>query len=446
MILARTVRSMSSHRRLVQCISSRSMSNTTIKNNTHNKPPIFKSSDMEDQHQGGVSNSSSGSRRIIKATNTPVIESNRVFSSLASSSPVTGESQAKDNKELRNSSTTNNNQSRRINRKLDESLRNEKFDLDSEITLETLKSLATQPCTPLSLSDMYKYASANANSKNYGPQRLRNAQFLYKELPIRVAQRAVDLITLPHGLNKTPQVQEIIRLYLSYLEKLESSPFPNSEEQELEFTDMLRTIVQDRTSIPMAIAKGVATLRDNRKEELDIQRLQEMEKALYRFFNARTGLRLLTEHHILSCLKREKENEELRKIQSCVDHVSLEGETSFLGCIQSDCDPYVEVKRVADQIMLHCKNCYGMSPEIEVLDCTPERYAESKFTYVPYHLQYTVAELLKNSCRATVRRYVCHNIVYCNVVSNHICVTQRNYITHMRFFHSQKLIMSVCLI
>ncbi len=397
MILARTVRSVGSHRRLVQCISSRSTSYTTSysKNTNHNNPPIFmKPSDIEDQTQGGVSNSPSASasapRRIITATNTPVIESNRTFSSLASQE-----------------SSTNNKQSRRINRKLDKSLRNEKFDLDSEITLETLKSLATQPCTPLSLSDMYKYASANANSKNYGPQRLRNAQFLYKELPIRVAQRAVDLITLPHGLNKTPQVQEIIRLYLSYLEKLESFPFPDSEEQELEFTDMLRTIVQDRTSIPMAIAKGVATLRDNRKEELDIQRLQEMEKALYRFFNARTGLRLLTEHHILSCLKREKENEELRKIQSFIDHVPLEGETSFLGCIQSDCDPYVEVKRVADQVMSHCKDCYGISPEIEVLDCTPERYADSNFTYVPHHLQYTVAELLKNSCRATVRRYVC---------------------------------------
>ena len=276
----------------------------------------------------------------------------------------------------------------------------------SEISLEELSQLASQPCTPLSLSDMYKYAGANAYSKNYLPQRLRNAQFLHKELPIRVAQRAVDLLTLPYGLNKTTQVQGIAHAYLRYLKSLLEFSCPQTEEQELEFTDALRAIVQDRTTIPIAIAEGIASLKEHRKEEVDVYRLQEMEKALYRFFNARTGLRLLAEHHILSCVKGRKENEELRLKQSCFDSVPLDGDESYLGCIKADCDPYIETLEVADQVMKHCKDCYGVTPHIEVLDCTPERYADSKFTYVPHHLQHVVAELLKNSCRATVRRYV----------------------------------------
>ena len=44
--------------------------------------------------------------------------------------------------------------------------------------------------------------------------RLRNAQFLHKELPIRIAQRAIDLLTLPHGLNCTREVQSIANTYL----------------------------------------------------------------------------------------------------------------------------------------------------------------------------------------------------------------------------------------
>lgn len=285
-----------------------------------------------------------------------------------------------------------------------------------EISLEELRDLAMKPCTPLSLADMYKYASSNADSKNYAPQRLRNSQFLYKELPIRVAQRAVDLLTLPLGLNKTKQVQEIAHTYLRYLKLFKDMPCPQNEEDELKFTELLRDIIQDRTSIPMAIAQGVASLKDDRNQEFDHQRLHEMEKALYRFFNARTGLRFLAEHHVLSCKQKQDEFREVRKKQGFLDNIPLneDGEQltndfnddSFLGCIKFDCDPALEAKRVARQVMRHCRECYGVAPEIEIKDCTPMKYSKVKFTYAPHHLQYMLAELLKNSCRATVQKYL----------------------------------------
>jgi len=52
----------------------------------------------------------------------------------------------------------------------------------------------------------------------------------------------------------------------------------------------------------------VLPLNDNRKEELDIERLHEMENVLNRFITARVGLRLLTEHHILCDVMRQIEN------------------------------------------------------------------------------------------------------------------------------------------
>ena len=270
----------------------------------------------------------------------------------------------------------------------------------ANFSLEELRQLALKPCTPLSLADMYKYASGNVKSKNYASQRLRNAQFLHQEIPIRIAHRAVDLLTLPHGLNKTPPVQAITHQYLTYLDMFKAFPCPQNEEEELEFTKILRHIVLKRNSIPEAISKGVFALKDNRTEGLDEQ-LQAMEKALYRFFNARTGLRLLTEHHILSCTHLTDENSELKKNQSCFEKVKNESE---LGCIQENCDPTNEARQVADEIMEQCRKRYGMSPEIEIIDCTPDHFVETNFTYVPHHLQYMLAELLKNSCRATIKR------------------------------------------
>lgn len=40
--------------------------------------------------------------------------------------------------------------------------------------------------------------------------RLANAQFLHKELPVRLSQRAVELMNLPHGLSDIPGVQQVL--------------------------------------------------------------------------------------------------------------------------------------------------------------------------------------------------------------------------------------------
>ena len=72
------------------------------------------------------------------------------------------------------------------------------------ISLEEIHALAALRPTPLRLADMYKYGRG-ADLK----QRLRNAQFLHRELPIRIAQRAVDLLTLPHGLSTAEPIRKV---------------------------------------------------------------------------------------------------------------------------------------------------------------------------------------------------------------------------------------------
>ena len=256
--------------------------------------------------------------------------------------------------------------------------------------LDELKSIASRKALPLSLADMFRYASADPS------QRLRNAQFLHQELPTRIAHRTIDLLTLPLGLNKTRQVNNIARQYITYLQKLTSFPMPQNDEEERAFTELLSGFVMDRTSIPMAIAAAVSSLKDKRREALDDRRLQNMEEALYRFFTSRVGLRFLTEHHILS--QRNSNSETLRERQGTI------GEFPFLGCIQKDCDPVLEVQRVSASVRDQCFESFGVAPVIEVVDCTRQKYKERTFTYVPHHLQYMLAELLKNSCRATVKR------------------------------------------
>ena len=242
-----------------------------------------------------------------------------------------------------------------------------------------------------------------------------DAQFLHKELPIRIAQRAIDLLTLPHGLNRTREVQSIANTYLQYLQKLRDFPVPTNAESERAFTNQLNEFVLDRHSIPMAIARGLKSLKDDRKAPVDQRRLAEMEKALNRFFTARVGLRFLVEHHVLSgndensdaLYRKQLEAEgglELLDNEEYHFNENTDGDEECCGAIQKNCDPMKEVRRTVARVQKLCLESYGIVPEIEVVDCTPD--AEVQFTYVPHHLRYMLAELLKNSCRATVRNYL----------------------------------------
>ena len=173
--------------------------------------------------------------------------------------------------------------------------------LGPKISMDELLALASCQPTALSLEAMYLYApKRRGNTKLDNKQldnesryvdisRLRNAQFLHKELPIRIAQRAIDLLTLPHGLNRTREVQAIANTYLQYLQQLRDFPVPTNKQSEKEFTNILNSIVLDRHSIPMAIAKGLQSLKDDRKAPVDVRRLAEMEEALNRFFTGECG-------------------------------------------------------------------------------------------------------------------------------------------------------------
>ena len=262
-------------------------------------------------------------------------------------------------------------------------------DTDLLVDMDALQALASQRPTALRLADMYKYAVM----KDKG-QRLRNAQFLHRELPIRIAQRAIDLLTLPHGLNQSKPIRNVAHIYLRYLDLFETTPVPQTDEQEDAFTELLTGIMLDRTSIPTDIARGIQQWQDERREDLDPMQTQEMEDALYRFFTARVGLRFLTEHHILSSTNLVND----RRMSLRNDHLAL-AKKDQLGCIQTDCNPVEQVELIAEDVRAQIQETYGICPQIRIVASGEG----NNFTYVPHHLQYMVGELLKNSCRATVR-------------------------------------------
>jgi pyruvate dehydrogenase kinase 2/3/4 len=291
----------------------------------------------------------------------------------------------------------------------------------SGISREYIEKLGKQHPTPLRLKDMYEYGCTNDQKI----QRLRNAQFLHRELPVRIAHRAIDLLTLPHGLSNAIPIQQVATIYLTLLRRISEFPLPTNIEQEERFTDMLQSILLDRTSIPTSIAQGIqAWLQKTGDEKIAAtstpkktaieqyqyeDRLREMDQALARFFTARVGLRFLVEQYVLTSPRESAQSFRhhsgmLPVLLANSNRASNESQTQkHLGCIQPNVDVAQEVRRMADIVAQQTKEYYnGLCPEIHIVDCASD-YDE--FTFVPHHLQYMVCELLKNSCRASVRKY-----------------------------------------
>ena len=257
---------------------------------------------------------------------------------------------------------------------------------------------------------MYQYAA----NPDY---RIPNAVFLHTELPIRVAQRAVDLLTLPFGLSEAPPIRQVACTYIRYLHTLTTTSVPQNTKTEAHFTQVLKSLVLDRSSIPHAIAQGLALWQTQEAGTTtaanDPERYHEMEEALYRFFTARVGLRFLTEHHVLSspALTRAAADD-LRQVTSLVfgqeekeeEEQEAADAADTVGCIQSNTNLAKEVSRVADLVRQQCQEEWGRpAPAIEILDCQTGPKDDHGFTYVPHHLHYMMLELLKNSVRATLK-------------------------------------------
>lgn len=243
-----------------------------------------------------------------------------------------------------------------------------------------LRRVAQRNPVPVSLQNLYRFGK---EAKTDRTQRIRNAQFLHHELQVRIAQRVVQLENLPLGLPDTRPIQDVVRWYENYFEKVAVSPFPENEKDEEEFTEMLRFILQDNSEVIETTSLGVVEVR-NRMKGFALKDQQVVDKVLNEFYLARIGLRFLIEHHITSASP-------------------LPG---FAGIIQSDCKPADHVRSAAQDACSLCEYHLGYSPEVLIRQVNRESPDdEVSFTYVPGHLQYMLTEILKNACRATAEHY-----------------------------------------
>jgi len=208
-------------------------------------------------------------------------------------------------------------------------------------------------------------------------RRREHGVFLHRDLRVRLAQRVLELRSLPYGLAEREGIRDVICWYTDFLADLEAAPPPRTASEDEDFTNLLTRIFEEHSEVIQAMALGVQDLMAELGEGYEEVQPQ-VDAILRRFFMARIGLRFLLQHHIESFRSREGHS----------------------GILQLECSPSAVAQKSARDSEMLCRAHLGQAPHVLVQEAVP-----STFTYVPMHLHYMLTEVLKNACRAVVERH-----------------------------------------
>ncbi|KAL6763758.1 mitochondrial pyruvate dehydrogenase kinase [Haematococcus lacustris] len=207
-----------------------------------------------------------------------------------------------------------------------------------------------------------------------------SAQFLHKELPVRLAHRVAELENLPYGLSARSSILKVRDWYVESFKELRQFQPIKSTADELKFTDLLRSIYRRHANVVPVMAKGVAELRRELvRQQSSLVEMPEIHQFLDGFYLSRIGIRILIGQHIA---------------------LHEPPKSNHIGLICTRCSPVQVAQDAINDARAICLREYGASPEVTV-------YGDPGFTfpYVPSHLHHMVFELVKNSLRAVQDKF-----------------------------------------
>ncbi|XP_059141301.1 3-methyl-2-oxobutanoate dehydrogenase [lipoamide] kinase, mitochondrial-like [Physella acuta] len=202
---------------------------------------------------------------------------------------------------------------------------------------------------------------------------LRSAQYLHKELPVRLAHRINGFRNLPFIIGCHPILLSVHELYIRSFHILSDWRPIRDLDQEAQWSDNLRSLLDDHKDVVTHLAEGFSECRKYVNDEGLIKAF------LDRTLTSRLGIRMLSEHHL--ALHDEKPN-----------HV---------GIINIAFSPRKVVEKKAEFVRSICEAKYGVAPNVKI-----NGHVNTTFPYIQPPLDYILCEIFKNAMRASVESHL----------------------------------------
>ncbi|KAF2346363.1 Histidine kinase-like ATPase C-terminal domain [Trinorchestia longiramus] len=207
-----------------------------------------------------------------------------------------------------------------------------------------------------------------------GQHVLKSAQYLQRELPIRIAHRITDFRNLPFIVASNPVILGVHELYIRAFSILNSFRPIRTDADEQEYCIKLQELLEDH-KVGDVVSKLAQGFRECRRHLAD----QEVAaKFLDVTLTSRLSIRMLAQHHL--ALRDDKPN-----------HV---------GIIHMAMQLKELIERNSKFVTRMAAHKYGRAPTIKM-----SGHVDATFPYIELPLEYILPELLKNAVRATIENH-----------------------------------------
>lgn len=215
-------------------------------------------------------------------------------------------------------------------------------------------------------------------ASNHERIQMQIACFLHRELPIRLAHRAVQLES-NELLRNAPHVRLVCSQYKVSFAQLRDLPVPTTVEKEQQFATALTNIYERHSTTLIHMAKGAHEIRTVLKHNnVQFAESVELQELLDDFYMSRIGIRILIGQYLA-----------IREPPTSPD---------MIGLVSSSANVKQIAQEAVESASYICSRVHGDAPSV-IFQGSGQ---DLSFPYIPSHINYILLELLKNSMRATV--------------------------------------------
>nr|CAG4634843.1 EOG090X07QN [Alona affinis] len=212
-----------------------------------------------------------------------------------------------------------------------------------------------------------------------GSHLLKSAQYLWKELPVRIAHRVHEFRSLPFIIGCNPTILEVHELYIRAFNILNNHPPIRTHEDEEAYSRLLRNLLDDHTHVHELYIRAFNILNNHPPI-----RTHEDEEAYSRLLR-----NLLDDHtHVVTQMAAG--------FKECRKHI----QPHHNGIINKSLRLKDLVEKWAEFSRRLAFHRYGKAPEIRL-----SGHVGSTFPYITLPLDYILPELFKNALRATIESH-----------------------------------------
>lgn len=201
---------------------------------------------------------------------------------------------------------------------------------------------------------------------------LRSAQYLHRELPIRIAKRIIGFRLLPFIVGCNPTILAVHELYIRAFHKLNDHPPILTKEDVNDYNILLKGLIDDHKDVNSDLAQGFKEARKHINDEAIVRDFLDA------MLTNRLSIRMLLAHHF---------NLNDNKL-------------GHIGIINLNMNLKNVIRQHASYVQEITENKYGHAPLIKI-----SGHTEAVFPYIELPLEYILVEVLKNAARSTIESH-----------------------------------------